>query len=57
MPGVDFPPTAGASEEEVFTGRLDFGMEEAPATELGFGRNDGAAGFESRGLASVVNFR
>ena len=57
MPGVDFPPTAGASEEEVFTGRLDFGMEEAPAKELGFGRNDGAAGFESRGLASVVNFR
>jgi hypothetical protein len=56
MPGVDFPPTPGASEEEVFNERL-FGTEEAPATELGFGRNDGAAGFESKGLASVVTFR
>jgi hypothetical protein len=57
MPGVDFPATTGASEDDVFTGRLGFGADDTPATELGLGRKDGAAGLESKGLASVVTFR
>ena len=57
MLGVDLPATTGASEDDVFTGIPRFGADETPATELGFGRKDGAAGFESKGLASVVTFR
>ena len=58
MPGVDFPATAGASEDEVFTGILGgFGEDDTPVTEVGLGRNDCVEGLESKGLASPDTFR
>ena len=57
MPGANFPATAGASGDDVFTGILGgFGEDDTPAT-VGLGRKDGVAGFESKGLASPDTFR
>ena len=58
MPGANFPATAGASGDDVFTGILgDFGEDDTPATEVGLGRNDCVEGLESKGLASPDTFR
>ena len=58
MPGVDLPATTGVSGDDVFTGKLGgFGEDDTPVTEVGFGRKDGVAGFESKGLASPDTFR
>ena len=57
IPGVDLLATTGVSGDVVFTGKLGFGADDTPATEVGLGRDEGVEGLESKGLASPDTFR